>query len=80
MNYSLKGIFWAACMITSIKSSAAFLFSQALILKRLPSSTGSSVIQLLQRVRVTATSAAALTSDIQAGIYKSVPKGVKELN
>ena len=36
----------------------------------------SSVIQFLQRVRVTATSAAALTSDIQAGIYKSAQKRV----
>ena len=36
----------------------------------------SSVIQFLQRVRVTATSAAALTSDIQAGIYKYVQKDV----
>ena len=56
----LKAMFWASYNIMCTATSASFPSIRVLILVRLPGSTGSSVIQLFQTHRVSATSAAAL--------------------
>ena len=65
MQYRLRVMFWASCMMTSIATSASFPSSQVLALIRFQvrqAPHGSSVLQMFKLLSLSATSAASLRS------------------